>query len=1021
MLKTDQHSQTFSEIFSSNSDPVLSSLAYLTSSLNVDDDNWLLESELKDLEARPDDWARYFWPSMFSRPFTSYQTEFLGWAEAIKADSPAVQPRVECEPRGVGKSTIGRTIAIYLMAKKIKSYILIVSATDNQARKHFAVLKKQLENPKLLAHYPHLRPQKSVHRNIATNWSANRIVTAEGQVIEFISVLGNARGFNTEEGRRLDLVLLDDIDDQKDSVDVTTKKLDIIGSNILGAGAEYTDIIYLQNLIHRTSICTLLRDNNAGILVNRKFVGPFPLCRVFAYREEKVEGDETGAKNYVLTDFQPFDPATSREYVQTLLNRLGPKVFQRECQQDLSVVDEDKDFREYSEIHHVITYSEFFTYWKRHGVNVLNEQRNALLIPIQWNIGLGQDWGCLTLDTEILTLDGWKRHSELTIGETVAGYDWRNKRSIVWTKLNNIVYKEDQPLVDLQNKSYRFRCTPDHSWIVKRGKRGRMTQDTYRRQRLDMISRAQTSLVIAAPCLESGTVECTPAMAAVLGWLVTDGWISKKGRGIGYLCQKNYCEQVIQDLNASGLEWKELTPKPNGVRIFRIGSDELQRLRTLTGFTDKDSLPSVATRLSSDAREAMLRSLLLAEGTSNGTSRMAIFCQRRGAVSDAFQILATMSGIRLGVEREHQSQFGESNRIPLLRSQNITVPEPKAVEGLHRVWCPSVNEGAVVARYQGQVSITGNTTVQHPAAIAPVARPNRGTLLSDSFFVFGEVVTPHYPRDVNAPVQPVSPGRVALAEKDHLKKWNVDDSQITLRLMSHEASAALNSYAEDLTEDLKVHYGKWKAARGSGVPQLQQVLEINFAQDHPFRKYPLNHPDESKRGQPIKGCPRFFILVPDNQGELKCDEAGHLYVAQPINSDGCARLRGEMPVYSQRNTGKSKIFDDMVDALRGLMGEYAIIPKGLTSHEQYKQMLAKHAPELLPENIDKIESEEERSLLHANERVIRAEFEEKARQSGRVSDGGILDRWADEQNATSAVDRIVDQNDSNFDSDWREL
>lgn len=678
----------------------------MSNGLNVDDSNWLLESELKDLETRPDNWARYFWPSMFSRPFTAYQTEFWSWAEAIKADSPAVQPRVECEPRGVGKSTIGRTIAIYLMAKKIKSYILIVSATDNQARKHFAVLKKQLENPKLLAHYPHLRPQKSVHRNIATNWSANRIVTAEGQVIEFISVLGNARGFNTEEGRRLDLVLLDDIDDQKDSVDVTTKKLDIIGSNILGAGAEYTDIIYLQNLIHRTSICTLLRDNNAGILVNRKFVGPFPLCRVFAYKEEKIEGDNTGAKNYVLTDFQPFDPATSREYVQTLLNRLGPKVFQRECQQDLTVVDEDKDFREYSEIHHVITYSEFFTYWKRNGVNVLNEKRDRLLIPVQWNVGLGHDWG---------------------------------------------------------------------------------------------------------------------------------------------------------------------------------------------------------------------------------------------------------------------------------------------------------------------------TTVEHPAAIAPVARPNRGTVLSDSFFVFGEVVTPHYPRDVNAPVQPVSPGRVALAEKDHLKKWNVDDSQITLRLMSHEASAALNSYAEDLTEDLKVHYGKWKAARGSGVPQLQQVLEIDFRKEHPFRRYPLNHPDESKRGTPIKGSPRFFILVPDSQGELKCDEAGHLYVAQPINADGCARLRGEMPVYSQRNTGKSKIFDDMVDALRGLMGEYAIIPQGLTSNEQYQQMLAKHAPELLLENIEKIESEEERSLLHANERVIRAEFEEKVRQSGRVPDGGILDRWADEATAASSVDRIVDQQETNFDSDWREL
>ena len=72
-----------------------------------------------------------------------------------------------------------------------------------------------LENPELLKHYPHLRPKKSVHRNMISNWSADRLVTEEGQVIEFVSILGNARGFNTEEGLRLDFIGIDDIDDQK--------------------------------------------------------------------------------------------------------------------------------------------------------------------------------------------------------------------------------------------------------------------------------------------------------------------------------------------------------------------------------------------------------------------------------------------------------------------------------------------------------------------------------------------------------------------------------------------------------------------------------------------------------------------------------------------------------------------------------------------------------------------------------------------------------------------------------------
>jgi hypothetical protein len=192
---------------------------------------------------------------------------------------------------------IGRAGVVYLLARRIKHYALYVSATDNQAKKHFAAIRKMLESPKLLQYYPHLMPAMSVHRNATTNWSAERLVTAAGQVVEFISVLGNARGFNTEEGKRLDLIVLDDIDDQKDSVDTTEKKLDIVGSNIIAAGDDTTDVIYLQNLIHRTSICKRLQDNTAGILVNRHFVGPFPLCKQYAYVEKKIKGDTTGARN----------------------------------------------------------------------------------------------------------------------------------------------------------------------------------------------------------------------------------------------------------------------------------------------------------------------------------------------------------------------------------------------------------------------------------------------------------------------------------------------------------------------------------------------------------------------------------------------------------------------------------------------------------------------------------------------------------------------------------------------------
>jgi hypothetical protein len=600
------------------------------------------------------------------------------------------QPRVECEPRGVGKSTIGRAGVVYLLARRIKHYALYVSATDNQAKKHFAAIRKMLESPKLLQYYPHLMPAMSVHRNATTNWSAERLVTAAGQVVEFISVLGNARGFNTEEGKRLDLIVLDDIDDQKDSVDTTEKKLDIVGSNIIAAGDDTTDVIYLQNLIHRTSICKRLQDNTAGILVNRHFVGPFPLCKQYAYVEKKIKGDTTGAKEYLLTDFQPFDPATSREYAQRLLTQLGPKIFERECQQNLSIIDDDKDFREYSEIHHVITYSEFYGYFNRRDVPVYNRQARRLQIPSQWNVGLGQDWG---------------------------------------------------------------------------------------------------------------------------------------------------------------------------------------------------------------------------------------------------------------------------------------------------------------------------TTPEHPAAIAPVARPNQNVPLHDSFFVFGEIVLPKYPHDPNKPAEEVSPGRVAAAEVAHLKKWSVAESMVKIRRMSHEASAALYSYLLDLPEDLKRFYSKWKAAKGSGVPQMQNVLEIDYTERHPFRRYPKGH---AKAGQAIVGRPRLYLVVPDDQGRLTTNESGQLFVAQGYNQDGCARLRSEIPVYSHLNQGPTKkIFDDMVDAIRGLLGEFVILSAGKTDDEKYREHLKKHQPELLRENIVNIQDSEKKSLTIAREQHARQVFQETLHQSTFAEDDtAAFFRETEDESSTFSMDEF---------------
>ncbi len=287
-------------------------------------------------------------------------------------------------------STGAETAAVYALAKKIKKYVLYVSATDDQATKHLRAIKTKLENPELLRDYPHLKPKiEVVHKKVA-NWSAERLRTQGGQIVECISILGNSRGFKSEDSARPDLIVLDDIDSSKESFDVTKKKLDIIATEILPTGTYLTDVLMPQNLIHRDSVCAMILDKRAQILMNRQFSGPYPLVKnVVCEREDR----EDGSSSWRIVSGEPFDPAVGLAYSEHLLNLMGPDAWERECQQDVWRVAADKDFREWDEVYHVSTWSEVVAGFKRQGYELDLYSDGRVRVPSRWNVSLGWDVG----------------------------------------------------------------------------------------------------------------------------------------------------------------------------------------------------------------------------------------------------------------------------------------------------------------------------------------------------------------------------------------------------------------------------------------------------------------------------------------------------------------------------------------------------------------------------------------------------------------------------------------------------
>lgn len=581
------------------------------------------------------EWAKRFYSQSFSRGFTKYQQDFWEWGWEIQPDV-YYRPRVECAPRGAGKSTTAETWLVSILARKRRKTIGYVCGTDAKANQHFASVKRKLENAELLKVYPHLKPQVQKYRNAFNSWSQDRLVTEAGQVIIPITLQGSNRGFKSEEDVRFDLLIFDDIDSLGESPDVIAKNLDLLKSEIILAGYANTLIVVFQNLIHRDSIVTQIMDHRADILSDRDFRGPFPLLKW--YDAEKIDLPD-GGKRWKITAGEAYDEAIPLEYAESILNQIGKDLFDRESQQDVWKVAEDKDFREWDEIYHVITQSEMVAAFQ--GVNL--RDANGFFVPSRWHVGRGFDWG---------------------------------------------------------------------------------------------------------------------------------------------------------------------------------------------------------------------------------------------------------------------------------------------------------------------------STPGHPSCLAYVTRPDKTCPFDDAHFVFAEVCMPLFPRDRSIAAEVVSPGRVAHAIKATEQRFRLREAQIEQSKMSHEASAAKNTLMLDLPQELTVFFNKWKAAKGSGVPQIQNLLEIDKNKPHPFRRYPVGHPHA---GLPVMGRPRIYFVVADGQGELFCDTDGKLRVRGAVDSAGLARCRYEMPLYSHRNTGQKKLDDDFVDALRGLMSTFGVAAGALTEQEQiaaempdkytFEALLARspHANGLTPE------------------------------------------------------------------------
>jgi len=141
---------------------------------------------------------------------------------------------------------------------------------------------------------------------------------------------------------------------------------------------------------------------------------------------------------------------------------------------------------------------------------------------------------------------------------------------------------------------------------------------------------------------------------------------------------------------------------------FDLSAQFTRDLLAKAGFTTWTDLPRIVTRLSVDARAAMLDALLKGDGTSRNGRRWVFGQKAKPGVTAAFTILAALQGVALGAPR--QSTIGEVPIWALRENRGITAMYLHVEAGQTQpVWCPTTAFGTWVMDLHGCMTITGNT------------------------------------------------------------------------------------------------------------------------------------------------------------------------------------------------------------------------------------------------------------------------------------------------------------------------